>query len=694
MNKIKNVFLTILAIFTLSSELQAACNWKCKTATVISNKCSYNGGWTSSAHESRIWNGDIHCSNLNSTDIYDLHLQGVYGNLYLDGNYPNIERLTHELRFVGKTLRISNNPSITSIEFNSTLRTVGTFIVDNNPNLTKMTIPSVRKSEYVGYSSVKKTFYSKKIYTRHNPKLQHFYLNSLSQLERLSVYDNAKLTSISANLLTSVTDYIELKQNKLSNLKCLSKLTNTGGSLGLADNPLTTLSHLSNLVSVGNNLRIHGTNISSLNGLQKLRNIGGDAILSTNSNLTDISAFNTNLVFNKSLQLYNNVSLSDISRLGKVRNANNILLKGALYLQNTAITDYSQLDYLDRYTINAVTKIDKVIPGIKTNGDSASCKNSADIKDASNNFINSYTYMCNKAVMWVVNNKCTSTLAFDDFDINSGFFNKDINCYNANLTNSDIQNWKSLIYSKKLNLSHNNLTNVNGLSQLHTVNSSLYLNDNPLTSVTGLSRLRKVKGHFKMHRTQLSNVNGLQSLYSVSNENVIPSGSFTLSLNPNLNDISALNPNLIIGSELAFDGDTALTNISRIENMSIGEIAGSGGILRIDGTGVTNMSQIENAHTINAVRVSGVMPILADGDLPFCDNPDLKVFIVHTEKPKTNVCRRTIPELVNYKCGINLSTAKSKWNYSTGIYDASIDCYNKGINNSVGNLTEVPSVGV
>ena len=691
MNKIRNVFLTILAIFTLSSELQA--NFKDDLNSVIGNRCTWNVNWkyNSSSSASRYIkpsnSGDsltLTCTNMTNSDMSNFRLKAIRGSLTISGSFTNLGNFGGVIQQVTQNFTIKNSPNLTDITLASYFQGGRYIKIYDNPELSTVYINSLKSSKRISVTAYDETTTFKEFYVTRNPKLATFQSKVINTATQISLSVN-KISNLRLDALTTVYSSVYLSNNNLANLYGIRNLKSIGNNLSLNDNPLTSLTYLNNsLTNIPGTFRLHGTGITSFNGIDAITNIGGSAIFSSNINLTSIASLNYNLVIGSNLYLYGNTSLSNISRLG----TSNILLKGDLYLQNTAITDYSPLNLFRRYN-NHTTKIDKTPISIKAHGDSDTCKgDSVVIKDKDDNTI-AKTILCSPGIISITKDKCVYAVPYGKFNIHTGFLDNKIKCDNSGITDTDLSYFsylKSTADSLEsngnyINLSYNNLTNVNGLKNLKKVGDVFYLNDNPLTDISKLSNLTKIQGHFRLYRTNLTNFNGLQNLTSISKGGAIETGSFVASLNPNLNDISALNTNLYIAGQLSFYNDTALTNISRVENMAIGfwGLADTDG-LRIDGSGVTNTAQIENANFIKRIIVSGAMNTLADGDLTFCDNTDLEVYIGTTLSPKNLVCLRTIPELLAFKCGYDLATAKSNWNYSTGVFNDSILCKSTGIN--------------
>lgn len=90
----------------------------------------------------------------------------------------------------------------------------------------------------------------------------------------------------------------------------------------------------------------------------------------------------------------------------------------------------------------------------------------------------------------------------------------------------------SLRYAGCLNLSGNNLTSVDGLNSLESVNGLLNLRYNNLETLSGLKNLKTINEDLNLqYNDNLSNLNGLESLTSVGK--IIASENF-------INDISGL----------------------------------------------------------------------------------------------------------------------------------------------------------
>ena len=198
------------------------------------------------------------------------------------------------------------------------------------------------------------------------------------------------------------------------------------------------------------------------------------------------------------------------------------------------------------------------------------------------------------------------------FNATSGFYAGSINCANKGLTDSDLLTFKVLKDVKKtLELSHNNLTNLEGLSHLVNVGSGLIeartnsicqleesfsceyndfgliLSNNPIISLTKLNKLVHVSGKFYVNNTLLTNLDGLDSLSS----NLEASLSF--SNNPKLLNIDGLHNLRELHAGLDIHSNPLLTNLDALENFTT---YSEGAINIKNNTNLTDISGLRNVE--------------------------------------------------------------------------------------------------
>lgn len=146
-------------------------------------------------------------------------------------------------------------------------------------------------------------------------------------------------------------------------------------------------------------------------------------------------------------------------------------------------------------------------------------------------------------------------------------------------------------------ISGSNITNLNGLSQLHSITKSLFILNCPaLTSLAGLSNLTNISVELTIDNCDaLTTLNGLQNLPFIG-------GSLTITGNALLNNISALSGIDHINGVLQITQNPALTNLTGLENVTF-----TGRYLQINGNnGLTSIGSLGNLTQVgNNVNTTG-----------------------------------------------------------------------------------------
>ena len=291
--------------------------------------------------------GDLLCSDniITSLDINTLQYVtgGIdFGNNNLQGtiNFDNLEHASYinfdnnnlsnlnlpKLNYVLGDIRVSNNPSLRSIDASDLIQVVGNVVITSNPNLTTLNITSFlgdssysillqdnalltleMKIESVNilnisnnamdqlslpslksYGSlimeVKSVIEMPSLIQFNGPisfppgTLQFVNFHSLTSVESIDLRDN-QLTNIDFTSLTSVQGSIHLDGNQLDSIN-FGELGNVEGDISASDNPLMTSFSAPNLNSLIN-FNISNTNLDSID-LSSLESVVGDLILRNN----------------------------------------------------------------------------------------------------------------------------------------------------------------------------------------------------------------------------------------------------------------------------------------------------------------------------------------------------------------------------------------------------------------------------
>jgi Leucine-rich repeat (LRR) protein len=161
-----------------------------------------------------------------------------------------------------------------------------------------------------------------------------------------------------------------------------------------------------------------------------------------------------------------------------------------------------------------------------------------------------------------IHSKCGYSLDTinSNWDKDNGVWSGDLSCNSKHLTDSDLDAFKVLKkVTSILRLSDNQLTDLNGLSNLISVNE-LYLNNNQLTNVNGLSNLTSV-GSLSLYYNQLTDISGLSNL--TANKLYIPYNSTLKDISPlataNITSLYIENSDNPYTTKIAKDSDFCTT---------------------------------------------------------------------------------------------------------------------------------------
>ncbi len=512
-------------------------------------------------------------------------------------------------------------------------------------------------------------------------------LNKLTSVGREFRLDNNQLTNVNGlSVLTSVGYHFYLNNNKLTNVNGLSALTSVGSYFYLHNNQLTNVDGLSSLTTVGNNFYLYTNQIANIDGLSSLVKVGGSLHFGGNqlsnldslAELTDLGGY---------LAIKNNPDLIDIS------GAENIVGK------------YGKLLHIDSDQYST-----------KADGNSSLCSATWDLRNASNvNIPDDMGQVCEgqepylpepqEKLRDVLEAKCSVTTAnfYSYFNADTGHYSYYIWCGGRGLNDDDLLNFKALksvrygLYLDRNNLTNvdglsnlknvgydlylynNQLANVDGLTNLTSVGSSLRLDGNQFSNVDGLSNLTNVGYHFYLNNNQLTNVNGLSSLANV--------GSYFYLQTNQLTNVDGLSSLTRVGSNFNVEGNQ-LTNLNGLSS-----ITSLGGYLALRGnSSLTDISGVGNAQSSNG-RLLYINPnqytTKAREDSNFCSTVwDLRDTVGNIADDMTQVCDMNSTELtpedklrnvLGEKCAIDSSTFYTYFNTDTGYYSSSIYCSSKGL---------------
>ena len=366
----------------------------------------------------------------------------------------------------------------------------------------------------------------------------------------------------------------------------MNALTSVGGLFYLQSNQLTNVDGLNALTTVGNNFNVENNQLTNLDGLSNLTHVGGYVALRNNPNLTDISG------------VENIVGSND-----KV-----------MYIAP------------NQYTT-------------KANSSLKLCSATWDLKDINGDIDDNMTLVCGEGTALtntqqlraVMELKCAVTYAqfAAHFDEATGVYDMSLDCAYQEMTDEDLAKFTILNEIQgSFSINDNNLTNLDGLSNLSSIGGYFYLYNNKITDTSGLSSLSSVGGVFNISYNTIFNLDGLTSLNSVA-------GLVKIYHNPQLDDISGL------------------TNLVGVDGKKI-YIDTTGYAVKADSTGSLCASRWDLYSATG--NIADDMRTLCDGYTYVASDAD------------------RLRDVLGKRCNVDSLTFYSNFVESTGTYNGNISC--------------------
>jgi hypothetical protein len=237
-------------------------------------------------------------------------------------------------------------------------------------------------------------------------------------------------------------------------------------------------------------------------------------------------------------------------------------------------------------------------------------------------------YQALKSVMEL---KCSvsSTEFTTHFDEDTGVYDTSLDCAYQELTDEDLLKFTILNEIKgSFSINDNNLTNLDGLSNLSSIGGYFYLYNNDITDISGLSSLTTVNGLFNISSNQMFDLDGLSSLTTVQ-------GIVKMYHNSNLDDISGL------------------SNLVGVDGKKI-YIDTAGYALKADSSGSLCSSRWDLYSTKG--NIADDMRTLCDGYTYVASDAD------------------RLRDVLGKRCNIDSLTFYSNFVESTGTYNGNIHC--------------------
>ena len=395
---------------------------------------------------------------------------------------------------LGRSLIITNNSGLTDVTIN-TIPNLGRHLqIDNNPDLLNIYIDDIQ-SQGGSYSFL----------ARNNNALTNIEINNYNIGSTFDVNTNDSLETITINNMGRVGQI--MKMDSMNSLKTINigNIAQIGLDINANNNP-----ELTSFVVTGT-----------------MDTIGRDFKLSNNPLLTTVD-LGTGLKINRDFLLNNNPNLVDITGLANLSYVNPTR-------RNFAIDDPTQYTILPDYNTPfciGITASD-IIP------------------EFNNNFV-SITNLCNNVpnhALWMdifhsYNDQMRDADTIFDWELATN--TSRVNLSGKNLNEGDFPAFP--IDSNKLymfNISNNNFTQLDILSNLTEVRESFYAQNNLINDISNISQITRVQNNFDLSNNRLISLDGLSNLTYVGNE-------ISLHTNGSLTDISGLS-NLSHAQRLELD---------------------------------------------------------------------------------------------------------------------------------------------
>lgn len=284
-------------------------------------------------------------------------------------NLTGLENLT------AKSLYISSNDNLSSLEGLKVSHSTGYIRISENMNLLSMSGLNVP------------TGFTGEIEIRSNPSLQTLTGMTLSPvfLGRLEVLKNSSLEDINLSGVTTIEHEIFISNNEgLISLTGLGDITSANSIRLLSNHALTSLQGLHNLASINslnisscnalisldgldslislNSLRIEGNDsLETFNGLDALTTLSENLRITQNASLINLNALSDSLGSLSELNISNNETLKTLTGINSLSNVGHLTLSGMPEL--TSIDALSNLKRVrTRLLINDLDSITSLAP--------------------------------------------------------------------------------------------------------------------------------------------------------------------------------------------------------------------------------------------------------------------------------------------------------------------------------------------
>lgn len=331
--------------------------------------------------------------------------------------------------------------------------------------------------------------------------------------------------------IIAIDEDLDIKGTSLTTLDGLQSLNNIGGSLIVANTSgITSFSGLSSLTSIGENLNVQSNGqLTSFSGLSTLTNVTGNLTINSNPNLTDISGLK-NLEPNK----ITNLSINGNTKLAVCNSA-----FVCNYLQGTGVRGISNnaTGCENPNTVIASCNPACELPADVTSSNIISNKAKISWTSTGSAFDLEWGEVGFPQGTGTVQNGVSAT----NYTITGLTESTSYDVYVRQNCTADQRDWVKHTFSTisvcptgDILLSSQEEVDDFGAKYpncTQTEGSLILLND--ITDLSPLSKLQSIGTHLGIYETQLTNLNGLSSLTSIN-------GGIEIGSNFELEDISGL----------------------------------------------------------------------------------------------------------------------------------------------------------
>lgn len=376
----------------------------------------------------------------------------------------------------------------------------------------------------------------------------------------------------SGGVCDTVTGFLNISGDDITNLDGLSALTTVGTELRVAYNPsLLNINGLAALTSVGGRLWItDNTSLTNINGLSSVVTVGSDVFIGGNPMLANVDGLSSFTSVSGDLTIRYNDSLVNLNGLSSLASVDDDLT----ILSNPILTNVDGLSNL--------TSVGRSFE-IQQNESLANLNGLSNLLNIGGN-------------LWIWGNALSSLDGL------------------SALTS----------IGADLSIAENALVNLDGLASLQSITRSLSISGGALANIDGLSNITSLEGNLTIDNClALVDLNGLSNLASIGQglvfirNPVLTTLAGLSSLSGEIYGLDISSNDALIGLD-AFDNVTNITySLSITDNGSLADLDTLSGITSVG----SNVTITSNASLENLDGLSGLLSI---GDsLRVEDNPNL-----------------------------------------------------------------------